>query len=287
MPEGHKLPVPPRLYHAAPLPCLTPSASEHPVIHVPSLSRISQHSANSGVPKFPGLGSRPPAAHSCAAAHCVLAAPFPAHPCPAARSLGMRFSIQRSNVPNFVPSGLQGFGRQGAGGPGTGRDPSVPPPAWTLPEMYGRCGRPCAAGRSLFQLQLWIPHVFGITSATPLACGPACLSAAPREQGLLLPQSHRKHRGCHSPTGRLGTTPARPATMRSPGLLLGAAVPEGAQMSVSSCGTLRVPPIWGAEGDGEELQMPCTLAPHSGYHPASHRHIPVAPHPQVTPLVLH
>lgn len=58
-------------------------------------------------------------------------------------------------------------------------------------------------------------------------------------------------------------------------------------MSVSGCSTLWVPLIWGAEGNREELQTPCTLAPCSGYHPASHRSIPVAPHPQVTPPVLH
>lgn len=95
---------------------------------------------------------------------------------------------------------------------------------------------------------------------------------------------------CHGATGStggLGTTSAPSATMRSPGLLLGAAVQERAQMSTSSCGTLQVPPIWGAEGDGEELQMPCAPAPRAGYHPSSHRHIPAAPHPQVTPLVLH
>lgn len=55
-PKGHKLPVPPSLPDTIPLPYLKPSPTEHPVIHIPSLSRTSQHSASSGVPEFPGLG---------------------------------------------------------------------------------------------------------------------------------------------------------------------------------------------------------------------------------------
>lgn len=52
--------------HTIPLPYLTRSATEHPIIHIPSLPRTSNHSADPGVPKFPGLGC-----DSCDAAHCV------------------------------------------------------------------------------------------------------------------------------------------------------------------------------------------------------------------------
>lgn len=138
--KGHKLPVPLGLPGTAPLPCLTLGATEHPVICIPPLSRTSQHSVNLGVPKFPGRGAEPSAADSHAAAHCIPAAPSP--PTPLHASLECTFPARGTDVPNFVPSGLQGLCRV-LGSPGAARDPLVPPPAWSLLKMYGR---PCAAG---------------------------------------------------------------------------------------------------------------------------------------------
>lgn len=60
------------------------------------------------------------------------------------------------------------------------------------PDPFQRCTGD--AGGPTLQFQLWIPYIFGIISATLLAHGPTCLSAAPCEQGLLLPWSHRLHR---------------------------------------------------------------------------------------------
>lgn len=169
--EGHELPVPPRLHHATPLPCLTPGTTAHPVIQIPSLSRTSQPSTNSEVPKFPGLGSEAPAAVSCIASQCILAAPSPLTPTLLHAPLGCAFPSRGADVPNFVPLGLQGFDSQGAGGPGTGRDLSVPSPAWPLPEMYGRCGRPYTAVLALDPLYIW--HHLSNTSCT-WPCLPQC-----------------------------------------------------------------------------------------------------------------
>lgn len=54
--ESHELPVPPR--QAAPLPCLTPATAEHPVTHILSFPRTSQHTQ--GSPNSQALGLSPP-----------------------------------------------------------------------------------------------------------------------------------------------------------------------------------------------------------------------------------
>lgn len=42
-------------------------------------------------------------------------------------------------------------------------------------------------------------------------------------------------------------------TVKPSGLLLGAVVLEGAEISMSGCGTLQVPSVWEAERDVKEL----------------------------------
>lgn len=68
--KGHKLPVPPRLSHTIPLLYLTPSATEHPIIHIPpSLGSLSTQQTR--VPEFQDLGFEHPAVDSCATALCI------------------------------------------------------------------------------------------------------------------------------------------------------------------------------------------------------------------------
>lgn len=81
----------------------------------------------------------------------------------------------------------------------------------------------------LLPVTLFAPgHPPGVTAAP--------VTEPPAAQGL--PQPH----------GRLGTAPVQLATVRSPQHLLGAAVLEGAQMSVNGCSTLWVPPDLGSRG---------------------------------------
>lgn len=191
--KGHKLPVPPGLPCITPLPCLTPSATEHPVIRTPSLSRTSQHSVNLGVPKFPGCGAEPSATDSHAAAHCIPAAP--SHPPLCTLPWDALFQPEEQ-MSLILPLGDAGLSRV-LRSPGAARDPLVPPPAWPPLKMYRRH---CAANQSLFQLHLWIPHIFGIIPATPLVCDPVCLRTPPRSRGCSCHRAtHQQHRGFHSP----------------------------------------------------------------------------------------
>lgn len=103
-PKGHTLSVPPMLSHTIPLLYLAPRATEHSIIHMPSLSRTSQRSANSRIPELQVLGFEHPAVDSCAAAlciqqcspHCML--PWDVH-----------FHSRGADILNLAPSGLQAF----------------------------------------------------------------------------------------------------------------------------------------------------------------------------------
>lgn len=102
--KAHKLTVPPMLSHTIPLLYLAPSATEHPIIHMPSLFRTSQHSANSGIPELQVLGFEHPAVDSCPAALCIQQ-----HSSHRMLPWDVLFHSRGADILYLAPSGLQGF----------------------------------------------------------------------------------------------------------------------------------------------------------------------------------
>ena len=101
--KGHKLPDPPRLSHTIPLLYLTPSATEHPIIHIlPSLGPLStqqtQRFLNSKALDL-SIQLWIPVLQPSASSSTL----------PPACSLGMCFSIRRSKYPQFFSLRAAGF----------------------------------------------------------------------------------------------------------------------------------------------------------------------------------